>query len=179
MRDYNTVRRELQAYSEDLIKKDEVMAKEIGIKQLTPEQRIEMDKIMASRPEISRAELISKIGVNLGNSPFQSMKFAIRNGKWNFKHLAQAPAKPAVSRVVSGHTNGHIPFVNYTKISSPQILGSIQTEGYSPQEIKFIATRLPSILAELLDKRFAFKVYKYSEYEGENEVERLEFRRVQ
>lgn len=160
-------------------KEDEIMAKEYGIRQLSPEQRKLLDKTFAARPDIGYEDLNAILGITLKKTVYTATKVVVKKGDWHFTHLDGVRAPSPMTRVSSGHSNGHIPLVNYTKISSPQIIGSIETQGYSAAEIKFIATKLPSILAELLDRRFSFKVYKYSEYEGEQEVERLEFRRVQ
>ncbi len=159
---------------------DEVMAKEITIRQLTDDQRLLFDKTLTSNPNIGVDDMNDKLGVNIARANFSYAKSAAKRGSWHFTNLNGAVLRGGKggTRAPAQQVSGHIPFINNTKISSPQSIGFLNTEGLTPADIKFIGTRFPSIISEIFAPNMTFKFYRTSEFEAEGEVEKLELRRI-
>lgn len=177
-------------------KESEMVTREWSLGEITPEERTKLDKTLQAKPGIEYEDLNTILGFRLKKSVFYSTLYAIKLGKYTFPGVngyrtvskspyAAAPS-PAPSRghapsrgTVTPLNSGNTPFVNYTKINGIQIIGPIDTEGHTKEEIKSMRAWLPTVLAELLDKRMQFKIVQYTE-DDENGVEKvtLEVRRI-
>lgn len=165
------------------------MAKEWSLAELQPEERKTLDTILQAHPQIEYEDLCKKIGYTLKHSVYYSTLYAIKSGRYNFPGIygsQKGKVKPSTSapapRAVIPHSpvsNGHIPLVNYTRISGQQIVGPIDTEGHTKEEIKTMQNWLPTVLTEILDRKMQFKVVKYTEEDDDGkEKVTLEVRRI-
>lgn len=166
-------------------------SKEWSLAELAPEERTLLDKTLQAKPGIEAEDLNNILGFRLKKSVYHSTMYAIKLGKYNYpgingshRGVARPPTTPAVSHTPSRGNmtalgSGNTPLVNFTRINGIQIIGPIDTEGHSKEEIKMMRAWLPTVLSEILDKRMQFKIVQYTE-DDENGVEKvtLEVRRI-
>lgn len=181
----------LAAPSTTITKEPEMAStREWGIKELAPEERKLLDQTLQSRPEIGYEDLNEKLGFRLKRTVYYTTMHSIREGKYSFAGVngglhtsanrGTATPAPTVRSTVTPLNGSAVPFVNFTKISGIQIIGQIDTEGYTKEEIKTVRARLPTILAEILHKNMSFKVVQYTEDDDDEGQEKvtLEVRRI-
>lgn len=153
--------------------KDITLAKDLSWKEIDPDVRTQIHKFMADRPDADVTEARRKFGINFTSGTYNYQKMLVREGRAGNK-----PGQHRNKKSDAVVRNGHIPFINNTPITSPQTLGFLNTEGLTPADIKFIGTRFPSIISEILAPNMTFKFFRTSEFESDGEVEKLELRRV-
>lgn len=160
-------------------KKDDNVAKEVGIKQLTEEQRAILDQAFQRTPNISYEDLNAKLGVTLKKLAYSVTKNAVKNGLWHFKSMGGANLAPrAAMRDSMTSGVGMIPFINKTKISKPETVGWLNTDGRTQEEINFIGNLFPSIISELFAPEMTFKFFQTKEFGAEGAVDKLELKRM-
>jgi hypothetical protein len=169
----------------------EPMAKEVGIRDLTVEQRDKLILAIRANPTLDWQECYKACGTAIEKSSFQSFRFSTnskktylstegyagpRNGARAIKsstrsqQATQAPVSLGVNAVLNPNT----------QILTPQIIGEdIPCDGMKPEEIVALQKYLPTALTLLLGRKMKFKVGRIIDLSDEgNDVPSLQVRRM-
>lgn len=171
-------------------KETKTMSKVYKLGDLDTEERKLMDTILQKKPTTSYDDLCTQLGFILDKAAWYPIARAMKEGTYAYPGIngfkpkggSMKPATTPTVRASIPHPSvgSVVPFVNFTKLSSIQIIGQIDTEGWTKEEIKCFRARLPTALTEILHKSMQFKLVQYTEddFDAGKEKVTLEVRRI-
>lgn len=172
--------------------KESSMPKVYKLSDLIEDERKTLDTIFQKNPNITHDALCKELGYLFDKTAYYPISRKVKEGTYDFPGIngfkarhnqwttkqAEPVSRGVISKSPVNTTN--TPLVNYTKINGIQIIGQIDTEGWTKEEIRCFRARLPTALTEILHRSMQFKVVQFTEddEEGGKEKVTLEVRRI-
>lgn len=176
------------AISPEPTQEEPVMPKEIGIRDLTTEQRDSLILALRKNPSLDSSETYKLLGFTVIKAAFASFRWAVNAGKAT--PSAENNGHPASYRPGGGSGKPPLPATPSfgvaavldprTRLLNPQIVGNdIACDAMTPEELKTVRKYLPTLLSEILGKTMQFRVGLVMEMNEEgNDVPTLQVKRI-